>query len=268
MSFWIYPSNESQRVSRCYIQHGLLVLGALIVLMSLSACQIEISNRPPQMSGTVTRMPANTAIADTVVVALPTKRVTPAPTATVMPSPTPSPVPTEVRPTPTVTAIVWIPAQYPPDELTIPAIALDTPVSLTTWVTDTQNGQVVSTWQVPGFAAGWHINSALPGGNSNVVLSGHHNIDGEVFRYLVNLKAGDEIILHADGRDYYYAVTDKFILPEKDASPEQRLQNGKWILPTTDERLTLVTCYPYTNNTHRVIVVAKPTAPQLTANSP
>ena len=30
------------------------------------------------------------------------------------------------------------------------------------------------------------------------------------------------------------------------------------LAPTDDVRVTLVTCWPYTNNTHRVIVVAKP----------
>lgn len=267
MSFWIYPNKkQSQRVSRCFIQHGLLVLMALITLMTLSACQIEISNRPPESVDAVTPTPTETDIAEVpTVVASPPTTPTLVPTDTPSPTPTPLPAPTE---TPTPTAIVWIPAQSPPDELTIPAISLDTPISQTTWVTDTHAGQTTTIWQVPDFVAGWHINSALPGQNSNVVLSGHHNIKGEVFRYLVDLKAGDEIILHADGRDYYYAVTDRFILPEKDASPEQRLQNGKWILPTTDERLTLVTCYPYTNNTHRVIVVAKPTNPQLAAHTP
>jgi len=37
-----------------------------------------------------------------------------------------------------------------------------------------------------------------------------------------------------------------------------RQENARWIAPTDDERLTLVTCWPYTNNTHRVVVVAKP----------
>jgi sortase A len=42
-------------------------------------------------------------------------------------------------------------------------------------------------------------------------------------------------------------------------SEEKRLENARWIGPFPDERLTLVTCWPYTNNTHRVIVIAKPT---------
>jgi sortase A len=42
---------------------------------------------------------------------------------------------------------------------------------------------------------------------------------------------------------------------------EVRIANAKWIQPTSDERLTLVTCWPYTNNTHRLIIVARPLAP-------
>ena len=39
-----------------------------------------------------------------------------------------------------------------------------------------------------------------------------------------------------------------------------RQKNAQWIMPTGDERLTLVTCWPYEwpGNSHRVIVVARP----------
>lgn len=268
MKVWIFENRKAmQWLSRCSIRHGLLVLIATTALILSSACQVEISSHPPT-NDNAEITPTATIVAETVelVQHLPTHTATPLPSATILPSPTPSPaltaIPLETPPTP------WIPAQSPPNQLTIPIISLNTPISFTTWITDVQNGQEISTWQVPDFVAGWHINSALPGHKSNVVLSGHHNIKGEVFRHLVDLKTGDEVILHADGRDYYYAVTDRFILPEKDASSDQKLQNAKWIMPTTDERLTLVTCYPYTNNTHRVIVVAKPSTPQLTANTP
>jgi sortase A len=127
-----------------------------------------------------------------------------------------------------------------------------------TWETVTQGGQTVSQWLVPDFAAGWHSNSALPGQIGNTVLSGHHNIKGEVFRRLVETVHGAPIFLYAGDRWFAYRVNLTFIVPERDASSEQQLQNALWIAPTTDERLTLVTCWPYTNNTHRVIVVARP----------
>lgn len=147
----------------------------------------------------------------------------------------------------------------PPSRLFIPVIGLDAPVSPLGWSLSTVGEQAISAWEsLPVGAAGWHTNSAVPGEGSNVVISGHHNIAGEVFRHLVDLKPGDEIIVEYAGRDYYYHVSEKLILPEKYTSPEQRLQNATWILPTHEERLTLVTCWPYENNTHRLVLVALP----------
>lgn len=48
------------------------------------------------------------------------------------------------------------------------------------------------------------------------------------------------------------------ILHEKDESLDIRLNNGRRILPSEDERLTLVTCCPEDSNTHRLIIVAVP----------
>ncbi|RLC65984.1 MAG: sortase, partial [Chloroflexi bacterium] len=72
------------------------------------------------------------------------------------------------------------------------------------------------------------------------------------------VQAGDEVIVYVGDTAYRYQVTEKHILKEKDAPAEVRERNARWIAPTGDERVTLVTCWPYTNNTHRVIVVAKP----------
>ncbi len=157
----------------------------------------------------------------------------------------------------TLTPQSILPAQVPPDRIIIPTVALDTPVEAIGWDVVKQGATEISVWDVPENAAGWHQNSALPGHGGNIVLSGHHNLGAEVFRNLVNLKKGDEIILQADGRDYRYEVTDHFILPERGVSEEQRQQNVQWIMSTTDERLTLVTCWPYNDNSHRLIVVAQ-----------
>jgi sortase A len=150
-----------------------------------------------------------------------------------------------------------LPAQSPPNRIIIPTIALESPIEAVGWDIIKQGTTDTSTWIVPENAAGWHQNSTLPGHGCNIVLSGHHNVGSEVFRDLVNLKKGDEIILQADGHDYSYKVTDHFILPERGVSEEQRHQNAQWIMPTTDERLTLVTCWPYNDNSHRLIVIAQ-----------
>jgi LPXTG-site transpeptidase (sortase) family protein len=146
----------------------------------------------------------------------------------------------------------------PPDRVVAPTIKLDSKVIPIGWHTEQTAGGPVEVWDVASYAAGWQINSAKPGQVGNMVLSGHHNILGEVFRYVVNLKVGDPIIIYAGGTAYNYRVTDNFILPDKYVSAQQRIKNGKWIGEFPDERLTLVTCWPYTNNTHRVIVIAKP----------
>jgi sortase A len=168
------------------------------------------------------------------------------------------PAPVQPAPSSTPTPVPLIPAVHPPARIIAPAINLDAPVGVTTWTVQSQNGDQFSQWVIPEDAAGWHVNSALPGHGSNVVLSGHHNLGAEVFRYVVDLKPGDAVTLRADGRDYPYFVTDRFIVPERDAPEEQRRQNAQWIMATVDERLTLVTCWPYNDNSHRVIVIAKP----------
>jgi len=165
---------------------------------------------------------------------------------------------TVVVPTPTAPAV--FPSEMPPERIIIPAIELDAPVEPIGWRVVTLGESAVSKWEEPPEGTvGWHIDSGLPGRGSNVVISGHHNIKGEVFRNLVNVHPGDEIVLVAGDSVYQYRVREKLILPERDAPVEQRLQNASWMWPTRSERLTLITCWPYETNTHRLIVIAEPT---------
>ena len=179
------------------------------------------------------------------------------PTPTPLP---PTPTPTSLPPTPTPTPAGPPAAGNPPDRILAPAINLDAKVLPMNWQTVTRRGTMVSEWIVPANAAGWHANSARPGHNENVVLSGHNNIDGKVFRYLVDLEPGNKVTLYADGLAYEYTVTEKYILKEAGMPLEVRQKNAQWILPSGDERLTLVTCWPYEwpGNSHRVVVVARP----------
>ena len=63
-------------------------------------------------------------------------------------------------------------------------------------------------------------------------------------------------------RGFYDPLRDLFerYYAERFAKPEQRVENAGWVLPTDDERLTLITCWPYESNTHRLVLVAKPVA--------
>lgn len=194
----------------------------------------------------------------------------PGPTSTSPPGPTSAPAANiQALPSPTNPAmeppispgVEQLPTDRkgnPPTRLVISSISLDSPIVPVGWKTTVENGQKYTLWEVADYAVGWHKTSAYPGQAGNTVLAGHHNIKGEVFRYLVDVAPGDEVDLYAGEGVYKYKVTEKLILREKDMPEEVRLQNAQWIASTKDERLTLVTCWPYTNNTHRVIVVAKP----------
>jgi len=74
-------------------------------------------------------------------------------------------------------------------------------------------------------------------------------------------EVGDRVQVYVGEQTYYYMVSQKMILKEKGESPHIRRENAKWIAPTQDERLTMVTCWPYTNNTHRLVVVSSPAPP-------
>jgi sortase A len=152
-----------------------------------------------------------------------------------------------------------------PNRLEIPAIDVDIPVVELGWSRqENRAGQIFSEWDVAAYAAGWHKNSALPGEGGNVVMSGHNNILGAVFRELDQLKKGDTITVWAGAHLYTYAVDQVVVLPDKNATEEQRILNSGWIGPFEEDRLTLVSCWPRNNNTHRIVVVARPV---LTAHS-
>lgn len=142
----------------------------------------------------------------------------------------------------------------PPTRLVIPAIRLNAAVEVA-GVVNTPDGPV---WDVPEDAAGWHVNSALPGETGNLVLSGHHNTGGRVFQDLHAVVSGDLAYVFAGQDIHVYVVTERIVLREAGVSAEQRQANAQWIRATEDERLTLVTCYPWWTNTHRLIVVATP----------
>lgn len=143
-----------------------------------------------------------------------------------------------------------------PIRLLIPRIQLDVPVEPAGWIE--KSGR--RAWAVPDNAAGWHLGSARVGETNNLVLSGHNNIGGSVFRNLADLAVGDTIIVSSQTGPREYTVTTRHILREALQSDAQRLDNARWIGDFHGERITLVTCYPAWANTHRLIVVAKPDA--------
>ena len=90
----------------------------------------------------------------------------------------------------------------------------------------------------------------------NVVLSGHVEMsDGRpgVFANLIELNLDDLIVITSNGQELRYVVTEKYMTTPTDLTP---------LLPTTTERLTLITCnsYDFLSNSYleRIIVVAEP----------
>jgi sortase A len=216
-----------------------------------TATATPVPTLPPSATPTSTGLPPDT-LPETPL----DGRRTPTPTPDLSPSPTVLPTraaPTTSPPTPPASAPAGAPTR-----LVIKSVGIDTPVMPVAWTVVEQNGLEFSVWNVADYVAGWHQTSALPGQPGNTVLAGHHNIKGEVFRYLVDVQEGDEVDLYVGDTVYPYFVEQKLILKEKGEPPEVRRQNAQWIAPTNDVRVTLVTCWPYTNNTHRVIVVARP----------
>jgi LPXTG-site transpeptidase (sortase) family protein len=76
----------------------------------------------------------------------------------------------------------------------------------------------------------------------NAVLAGHSELSQRragVFHNLGNLQAGSEIVVNVNGTDYHYTVTGVQNVGITDLSV---------ISPSSDERLTLITCDPSSYN--------------------
>ena len=159
----------------------------------------------------------------------------------------------DAGPTPTPAAPL-----LPPERIEIPAIDLDAPVVEATEKIFVINKSEYKQWQVPDiFAAGWSKDSGSPGGRTNIVLFGHHNVNGAVFANLYKLEKGDRIVVYAGGNAHVYSVQQVTKVKERGVSFAQMVENASWILPTPEERLTLVTCWPPYESTYRLIVVAR-----------
>ncbi|NOX62586.1 MAG: sortase [Chloroflexi bacterium] len=190
----------------------------------------------------------------------------------------PRALPLLLRPTPTHAAFQRIDRRGPvalptiapmalgrgrePARLIIPALNLNAPVVPVGWDEAYVGRELMSEWQVASHAVGHHINSVYPGEDGNMVFSGHNNIEGAVFRSLsrvgepgVNFGLGAEMIVEdASGRQFIYRVNGWERMPERDASPEQRRYNARYLAPTERAQLTIITCWPPSSNTHRVVV--------------
>lgn len=146
-----------------------------------------------------------------------------------------------------------------PLRLVIPAIEVDAPIEPVGLQMIYDDDKHYLQWVVPrGHSVGWHNSSASLGETGNTVLNGHNNIHGNVFQDLVDLAPGDEVILYDSDKPHVFRVTQREILKERGQPLGVRVDNARWIQPSVDERITMVSCWPSSSNSHRLIVVAEP----------
>ena len=156
-----------------------------------------------------------------------------------------------------------------PTRIIIPSIGVNAHVEAVSWHVREVEGKREIIWEVPErYAAGWHKNSASPGEQSNIVINGHNTTHGEIFRGLYKLKSGDNIVLHAGDLAHTYTVSETMVLNESTQSIATRDKHARYVMPTSNERLTLITCHPYGSLRNRLIVIAQPTqTDKITARS-
>lgn len=140
--------------------------------------------------------------------------------------------------------------EAPSDRIVIARIGLDVPV---VDVGVLPNGEM----ETAAYAVGRLTLGADAGDRGNVVLAGHNDVLGEVFRRLPELQEGDEVALYRAGKAVRYRVEGKTIVREHGATDAQRRENARWMDPTDDSVATLISCYPYRVDTHRYIVRAR-----------
>jgi LPXTG-site transpeptidase (sortase) family protein len=249
-------------------------MGALGIDDGIGEDYAPDQNNPVEITPTVTPTPAatDTPTATETPTQAPTETPTLTPTATLPP---PTAVPTNGADLSQMQEGKWvdppvITKRLPigpslvsgqPTLLEIPAIDLETAIEGKGWQGKVgHDGVAYSEWADVRYAAGWHLNSAVPGATGNVVLSGHNNIYGAVFRDLWRLKSGAEIYLYSGNERHLYKVDHVRIMPEANATVEQQAETASYIVQSADQRLTLVSCWPPDSNTHRVFVVAYPAA--------
>ena len=133
---------------------------------------------------------------------------------------------------------VAIPTPGPeaPTRIVIPAIGVDALVV---------EGD---SWEQLKLGVGHHLNTANPGERGNMALSAHDDIYGEIFRHLDKLELGDEVIVYAGEQPYRYIVKAKQIVEPTEVSV---------LAPTTKPVATLISCYPYMVDSHRIVVIAE-----------
>jgi len=295
-----------RRLSTGLIAAGIVLLvgvGGYLILNQLGGAQTrrELHQTPAAVETSVpVSQPAPATPAPATLAPVTPMPTQPAPPVTITPTPVapeptqpaPGAVPTSPEPLlPTVTpaqaaaaaaTATSAPSATPvlasvPVRLVIPDLKIDVPVVEMGWrVVQTADGPR-SDWVIPKNEAGHHVNSALLGDEGNLVISGHNNIYGEVFKPISfawdndtriqvdnftdrsDLLNGRTIeLFDAAGQAFKYTISAFYRLKDTGVSAQQRIANGRFMEPTDQAQVTIITCWPPTSNTHRLVVVAVP----------
>jgi sortase A len=104
-------------------------------------------------------------------------------------------------------------------------------------------------WEALKLGVGQLLNGVTPGAETgNMVLSGHDDIYGEVFRYIDQLESGDEFTVRTRTKVYTYRVSGHEIVDPNDVHV---------LDPRGGATATLISCYPYKVNNKRIVVYAE-----------
>lgn len=147
-------------------------------------------------------------------------------------------IPPHLRPMVQTYGMTTIPTPQPQQgvRIQIPDLAIDAPIFQGDEPEQLKKG------------VGQHLGTADPGEVGNMVLSGHNDKYGEVFRYLDRLEPGDIVIIYTYIRSFTYIV-EEWTLVEPD--------QVEVMAPTEYESVTLISCYPYMIDNLRIIVKAR-----------
>lgn len=152
----------------------------------------------------------------------------------------------------TTAPLMGLPAdqpKVPATRLVIPKLGVDAPVVLIAL----RDG----TWQVDQltYEVGHLQGTASPGESSNIAIAGHVTLarggDGP-FRYLSQLRQGDEVLVFAGEQSYRYVINEVRVVSPEDVQVT---------FPTAEPTLTLITCANWNRERRvyddRVIAIAK-----------
>ena len=212
-----------------------LVVGLVFVLLSSLDTLREINAESSQVQQTqLPDIPTPTPTPIIQVVVLPSGHTPPDSPG----GPAPEEIPAHLREL--VRAITPLPMPTPGPEqgirVQIPVIDVDAPII---------EGD---DWESLKQGAGHHIGSVNPGESGNNIISAHNDIFGEIFRDLPDLELGDEVFVHTASQVYRYIVTQKRFIEPTEVSV---------MYPTSSPVLTLISCYPYGIDTHRIVVIGE-----------